>query len=97
MNFTVPVTVATVIQKGPVEVRVIGNGEAYSTVVVNLNWMDNCSASISRKVRMCKKRSPLTMILALTTLPFGRRKPIWRETWPEKECTGSGRPRPKAV
>ena len=35
MNFTVPVTVATVIQKTvPVEVRVIGNGEAYSTVVV---------------------------------------------------------------
>ena len=35
MNFTVPVTVATVTQKTvPVEVQVIGNGEAYSTVVV---------------------------------------------------------------
>jgi membrane fusion protein, multidrug efflux system len=35
MNFTVPVMVADVIQKTvPVEVRVIGNGEAYSTVVV---------------------------------------------------------------
>ena len=35
MNFAVPVTVATVTQKTvPIEVRVIGNGEAYSTVVV---------------------------------------------------------------
>ena len=35
MNFAVPVTVATVTQKTvPVEVGVIGNGEAYSTVVV---------------------------------------------------------------
>src|SRR5262245_52000725 len=35
MNFVVPVTVGTVIQKTiPVEVRVIGNGEAYSTVLV---------------------------------------------------------------
>ena len=35
MNFAVPVTVATVIQKTvPIEVRVIGNGQAYSTVVV---------------------------------------------------------------
>src|SRR5436309_11901576 len=35
MNFAVPVMVADVIQKTvPVEVRVIGNGEAYSTVVV---------------------------------------------------------------
>jgi len=35
MNFAVPVTVGTVIQKTvPVEVRVIGNGEAHSTVVV---------------------------------------------------------------
>ena len=35
INFAVPVTVATVTQKTvPIEVRVIGNGEAYSTVVV---------------------------------------------------------------
>jgi len=35
MTMTVPVTVATVARKPvPVEVRVIGNGEAYSTVVV---------------------------------------------------------------
>jgi membrane fusion protein, multidrug efflux system len=35
MSLAVPVTVATVAQKTvPVEVRVIGNGEAYSTVVV---------------------------------------------------------------
>ena len=35
MNFAVPVTVATVTQKTvPIEVRVIGNGEAYSTVIV---------------------------------------------------------------
>jgi len=35
MTMTVPVTVATVTRKPvPVEVRVIGNGEAYSTVVV---------------------------------------------------------------
>src|SRR5262245_43644053 len=35
MNFVVPVTIGTVTQTTvPVEVRVIGNGEAYSTVVV---------------------------------------------------------------
>jgi membrane fusion protein, multidrug efflux system len=35
MNFAVPVTIATVTQKTvPIEVHIIGNGEAYSTVVV---------------------------------------------------------------
>ena len=102
----VPVTVANASKRDvPVEIQVIGNVEAYSTITVKAQVGGQLVTSISRKAISSKRatssststrarwRPPTTRwwpTLPATAPPCFRRRPIWRAMRPTPSTGRSG-------